>query len=1025
MIQLMLVLAASIAVFAIAPSGAGAVAINSSSIGVSNTQAGSHPDVSISFTRNGTQSEDIQTANVELPPGMFANPEAVPNKCSVATFNSDGCADSALVGSLSVDITAASLLPLNIPGAVYVLQPNANDTATLGLVLRPNKICILFVFCAVPQKVFLQTNVKLETFDTETGLKTFTTGAPKTTTVAIPPIVSASNGLKLDITIEKMTLNFQGKAGVAPQPVRYWWGGYGPTPPDTRQNFMVASTSCRPSVAKIDITTYNGGSASKQASYTPTGCQNVPFNPSITFAPSNTSAGISSPATFTMDVPQAEASIQNAHPQIVDVDFPTDSSVDLGQLAGVQGCTETLLRADNCPTSSVIGNAAAIAPYLPPALSGTVYAMDPIGASVPMAVVLRGARGSRIIFRGTLGVRTPAGGPNRAYARFDKVPQLPYAQVTVNLTTPVYKNPDLSTCGPQTSTAHILGYNGSTGPDYTNGTSVDRTATYTLTNCNQAPETTITTPPLSPSSDVTPTWAFQSSLPNSSFVCSVDGGATFACNDDNVTASGKTNGSYTSPALTAGNHTFSVYAVNGVTQDATPATSSIVIQTTGTITPTIVSSTTAPAAHPNIDFTADVSGGQPASLLVQFPSGFVGSLKARPLCSGTDAAAGNCAAASSIGTVNLTLNTPSGPQTGVGTAYLTGAQNALTDAGGVSIKATFSFGTFIAQAGAYLTRTGNSYYETLDIRSIPDMVGTTPVGLKQLKISFDGVTNKFLTNATSCAAGAFVATGTATDGTGYPSSSAPYSSTGCSNTVPPFAPTLTQVLSNPVASTTTTPQETGVVADVTVGSDNGSIKTFAVKEPASLVPNYPAFGTAATDQCTAGSIVNLGTGQNPNYTFNYSAANCPTQAKVGSMTINTPLLPTPLVGDVYLVNRGSLPSFGVKFDQPGISVRLVGITRIDSSTCDETVYDLGCPDQILVTFDNVPDTPITSVNFALNGGPRAGATQTLSGNLLKTAVASDTYACRAHSPAASTVTSWAGQVRTLSQDIAITGCENP
>ena len=1007
LLQLALVVAAAVAAFVVLPSGASAVAINTASFGVSNTQAGSHPDVNISFTRNGTQSEDLKEAIVELPPGMFANPEAPTSKCAVATFNTDKCTDAQQVGTMSVDITAAGLLPLNIPGAIYVLQPNANDTATLGLVMRPNKICILFIFCAVPQKVFLQTNIKLQTFDTETGLKTYTSGAPKTTTVAIPPIVSATNGLKLDITIEKMGLSFFGKANKT----------------KTGKYFMVASTSCRPSVAKINISTYNGGAAAKTASYTPTNCPGVPFNPTFKFTPGSTQSGAATTSKFVMDVPATDAAIQNAHPQIVDIDFPNESAVELGALSGVVGCSEALLRADQCPAASQIGTSGAIAPYLPPALTGSVYAMDPINTAVPMAVVLRGARGTRIIFRGILGVRTPAGGPSRAYARFDAIPQLPYAQVTVDLAKNVYRNPNLSTCGTQTSTGNILGYNGKTAPNFTDGTSVTRTSTYTLTGCNPAPNTTITSRPLSPSSDITPTWTYTSDQPNSTFFCSIDGGPAFGCSENNVTSGTTTTGSYTSGELGDGPHTFSVYAVNGVTADATPDTDDLVIETTFTITTTIVPSTTAPAAHPNIDFTADIAGGQPGSLLVKMPDGFAASLKGRPLCSVAAAQAGTCDSTSSIGPASLTVNTPSGPETGTGNAYLTAAPTGA-DAGGVSIEIDFSFGKFIAGAGAYVENVANKLNQFVSIRSIPDNVNGTPISVTQLKINFIGDIasgNRFLTNGTSCNPSQFLTTGTTTSGAGANPISAPYQSTGCNAVIPPFNPSLIQTLTNPVAGDGTTPGLTGVIANVNMPQDNGSIKKFVVLEPSFLAPNFEAFGNSSFDQCKPGAITDTDPSSATNYVFTYSAANCPPQARVGQMTINTPLLPNPLVGDVFLVARGSLPSFGVKFDQPGISVRLAGLTRIDNSTCD----DNGCPDRIQVTFDNVPDTPVSSVVFALNDPDRQNYnnTITLSGKMLQTVQSFDPL-CTSPQQAQATVTSWANQVRELSQDLSITGC-NP
>lgn len=1010
-LRLLLVLTTMVAAAAIIPATAGATfGISGFALTPSTTQAASHPNVNIKFNRLGTESEDLKTAVIDLPAGMLPNPEAANNssgiKCTATQFNADLCPGTSQVGTVSSGVTAASIMNITIPGTIYMLEPNPDDVATIGMILRPSRICILWIFCAQPSKVFLKTNVKLHTFDSVTNLhlKTITTDAPTTTTVNIPLIVTSAN-LTLDITIKSMSLNFQSKSG----------------PNNDQKYFMLQSASCQPSISNATLTSYAGATASATSSYTPTGCGNVPFDPTMSFTPANTNANAASATSFTLNIPQADAAIQNAPPQIVDEDFPDGSGVDLGQLSGVIGCTEVQLRADSCLPTSVIGSSSSVAPYLPPALTGTVYAMEPITSSVPLAVVLHSARGGLIIFRGTLGVRTPTTGASRAFARFDSIPQLPYASITVNIAKPVYKNPNPSVCGTQTTTGHLLAYNGSTAPAYTDGTTKTITSTYTLTGCNPAPETTVTAGPPSTSSVVTPSFSYASSMTGSSFVCQLDTQPAVPCNDNNVSTATATTGSYTSAALANGSHTFSVFAVNGVTSDATPATLTFNISTTFTITPTVTSSTTISAAHPNLSLTADIAGGQPASITIKMPDGFAASLASRPLCSPSDAAAGACLAASSIGVVSLTLNKFGGPETGVGTAYLTSGPTPA-DAGGISIKVPFSFGTFIGQGGAYLVSNGKN--QLVNIRNIPATVGTTAVNVTQLKIDFAGATNRLLTNATSCAPSAFIATGAQTDGVGASPVSTPYQSTGCSATVPSFSPTLNQTLTNPVAGTDTTPGLTGVVANVSLPADSGSIKTFVTKEPAFLVPNYNAYGAGAYDQCTAGSIVNTG-GTPPNYVFNYSAANCPTPALVGTMTINTPLLSTPLVGKVYLVNRGSLPSFGVTFDQPGISIRLVGMTRIDSSSCDTTVYNSGCPDQIQVTFDNMPDTPISSVIFALNNPdrPNYNNTATLSGNLMQTAQHFDTYICRSPSPASSTVTSSAAQAAVLSQPLAITGCD--
>src|SRR5207302_8738410 len=86
-------------------------------------------------------------------------------------------------------------------------------------------------------------------------------------------------------------------------------------------------------------------------------------------------------------------------------------------------------------------------------------------------------------------------------------------------------------------------------------------ATQTWTVDLTAPNTTIDASPSSPSNDTTPTFAFSSSEPGSTFECRVDGGSWATCTSPHTTA-----------ALAEGSHPFEVRAtdLSGNT-DATPA----------------------------------------------------------------------------------------------------------------------------------------------------------------------------------------------------------------------------------------------------------------------------------------------------------------------------------------------------------------------------------------------------------------------------------------------------------------------
>jgi hypothetical protein len=1029
------VLAAAIALFAILPSGAGAMDITNFTMSPSTTQAAGHPTVAFSFERRGSETDDLSAAELELPAGMFQNPENVLKKsgstfvgakCTEAQFAADSCPIQSQLGTLSVDIKAASLLGLTIPGAIYMLDanqaPNNTSAATLGLKLRPDKICILFIFCAVPDKVSLKTQVVVNTFDDDDGLKTFTKNAPKTTTLGIPPIVAAG-GITLDITINKMSLTFNQYYSRPAKGTFEAQSTYDANNP--LRYSMVAPTACdRPAIAhltgvsvsgqrfKVGTSKPNGATAPQaEPRYTPTGCASVPFAPTITFNPLDKRANQPSAVDFKMFVPQADATIQNAHPKIVDVDFPKGSGIDLSELVGVDGCNETQLRADQCPANSIIGNASSNAPYLPPTLTGNVYAMNPIGNTVPMAVVIRGVRGTLVIFRGTLGVRDPGNGVvGNTYARFDKIPQLPYADVTVSLTKKLYKNPnptDPTQCTDPTKlqliTSTITGFNGKTA---------NPGASYRLTDCNTPPTTTYIDGPVNPTSDTTPTWKFQANQPGVSFVCQVDALATVPCNASNQTVGSTTTGEYTSEPLANGTHNFKVYAINGVASGPAVAYPAFVINTDFKITPTVSATTTAAAQNTDLNTKVLIEGGQPKNIQIRLPKGFAASLAARPLCLKAAAAAGTCPSTSAIGDVTLKVGTSTTPVTGTGTAYLTEGPTAA-DAGGIAIKVALpGIGDYIAGAGAYLVENGR--YQYIDIRTIPETVNGLSVQTQELTVQWDGDNNGLLTNPSSCVPGEFLATGTRTDNVGATPITTPYTATGCAGLA--FGPTVAQTFSNLQASDDLASQYTTAIANVTATTNQSSIKKMVVSEPAALIPNYGSFGNKI-DQCKAGSVFDSDPSAAEYLEFNYTVANnqgvggnCPPQALVGVMTIKTPLLSHDLVGRIYLVDRSPLPWFGVVFDtEPGIKLTLVGVTSLAVNPQNFQ--------QITVTFDNVPDTPVTGVKFALDGPDRTSAAGVpLSGKLLGVARFDDP-ACSPTAQAVATITGWAGTSVTRTQTI--------
>jgi Bacterial Ig domain/Right handed beta helix region/Bacterial Ig-like domain len=108
----------------------------------------------------------------------------------------------------------------------------------------------------------------------------------------------------------------------------------------------------------------------------------------------------------------------------------------------------------------------------------------------------------------------------------------------------------------------------------TDTTPASQTWTITGPSDTTPPETTITAGPSGPTNDTTPTFAFSASQDGSTFACRVDTGAYAACASP-----------WTTPALSAGDHSISVRATDSAgNTETTPATQSFTIDTTAPTT---------------------------------------------------------------------------------------------------------------------------------------------------------------------------------------------------------------------------------------------------------------------------------------------------------------------------------------------------------------------------------------------------------------------------------------------------------
>ena len=129
-------------------------------------------------------------------------------------------------------------------------------------------------------------------------------------------------------------------------------------------------------------------------------------------------------------------------------------------------------------------------------------------------------------------------------------------------------------------------------------------------------------------------------------------------------------------------------------------------------------------------------------------------------------------------------------------------------------------------------------------------------------------------------------------------------------------------------------------------------------------------------------------------------ATCPGQSKIGTVTIDTPLLDDPLEGSIYLATPFDNPSktllgIYVVARGPGVIIKLAGGISPDPKT-----------GQITTTFDSNPQLPFSKLHLAFKGGPRAPL--------------SVPRTCGTHKTHA-VMTSWSGKTVTSDSEFTVTG----
>lgn len=357
------------------------------------------------------------------------------------------------------------------------------------------------------------------------------------------------------------------------------------------------------------------------------------------------------------------------------------------------------------------------------------------------------------------------------------------------------------------------------------------------------------------------------------------------------------------------------------------------------------------------------------------PPGLVGAIPSVPLCAEAQANAGTCAATSQIGTVTVAAGSGSEPYTFAGRAYLTGPYGGAPYGLSVVVPAVagpYNLGEVVTRAGI----TVGLYSGRVTVTStLPSIVGGVPLRLQSLNVAVNRPS--FLFNPTSCAPLSTESLLASTFNASQ-SLSSPFQVGGCGALA--FKPTVSATSS----AKTSKLGGASLEVKVTEAAHQADIRELQLQLPKQLVARL----TTLQKACLAAEFE---AGPPP--------GTCKPTARVGTVTVNTPVLPDPLKGNAYFVSHGaaSFPDLDLVLQGDGVKVVLVGHTHIARSSITTSTYE------------TLPDVPISSAVVRLPVGSNS-------------AVTANGPLCGANLIAPTTIIAQSGAKITHNTRIAVSGC---
>lgn len=402
-------------------------ALESVSTSLSTTQAGGHPDFTTKIELSEENGEPFATTRdvvVELPAGIFGNPEAFP-KCTSVQLGTEPqnseCPLDTQVGS--VDLKVSGVIDGFFPG-----EPIYNMPAPGGDVVAR------FGFYALAYPTFINVRLDPETHELVARVEGASAGAR---------LVSAETtfwGVPSDPSHDAERITPAEARGDTPAPP----GGRPSNLPNIP--FMTNPTSCGiEREVTITVRSYQRPETlhTKSAAFPQiTGCGAVEFSPTATLAPTTSQGTSGSGLDYDLSLPTKGLEFGNllygSELNRAEVTLPEGMTINPSEAEGLGVCSEADLARETydsgpdvgCPETSKIGSVVAETPVIDRDAVGSLYLArpyeNPFGSLLALYMVLKVPdRGVLVKLAGEVSL-DPASG--QITTVFEDIPQLPVSE---------------------------------------------------------------------------------------------------------------------------------------------------------------------------------------------------------------------------------------------------------------------------------------------------------------------------------------------------------------------------------------------------------------------------------------------------------------------------------------------------------------------------------------------------------------------------------------------------------------------